>query len=73
MIKEDATGAAAFIHGYAALLGLGITLTRNQIVADIPEIKKMSFAGILNLEILFLNLLMCVSGLLTCIILNFGY
>jgi len=28
------------MHGYAALLGLGITLIKNQIVANNPKVKK---------------------------------
>jgi hypothetical protein len=34
--NDDAIGAAAFIQGYAALLGFGITLTRNQAREEIP-------------------------------------
>ena len=44
-INPDMTGAATFMHGYPALLGLGITLIRNQIVDIIPIRKKSSFAG----------------------------
>ena len=39
-MKEDITGAAALMQGYAALLGLGITLTRNHSVAVNPMIRK---------------------------------
>jgi hypothetical protein len=39
--KPDIKGAAAFIQGYVALLGLGITLIKNQIVEAIP-IKRIA-------------------------------
>jgi hypothetical protein len=34
--NPEANGYVAVIHGYAALLGLGMTLTRNQIKEDNP-------------------------------------
>ena len=36
MMKEEIMGAAACIQGYVARLGLGMTLTRNQMVDAIP-------------------------------------
>ena len=36
MINDDISGAAACIQGYLARLGFGITLIKNQMVADIP-------------------------------------
>jgi len=38
--KEEARGAAAFIQGYEARLGLGITRTRNQIREPNPVTMK---------------------------------
>jgi hypothetical protein len=35
-IKPDINGAATCIHGYATLLGFGITRIRNHIVETIP-------------------------------------
>jgi hypothetical protein len=47
MIKPDIKGAAAFMHGYVALEGLGITRIKNQIVDSIPNkikaIRKRRF------------------------------
>lgn len=37
IIKEDINGAAAFMQGYAAREGFGITLIINQIVAERPN------------------------------------
>jgi hypothetical protein len=39
--NADIIGAAAFIHGYVALCGFGITLIRNQIVDVIPKAIKV--------------------------------
>jgi hypothetical protein len=41
--NADIIGAAAFIHGYVALCGFGITLIRNQTVEDIPKAIKIIF------------------------------
>ncbi|HEX2936934.1 MAG TPA: hypothetical protein VHO72_16370, partial [Bacteroidales bacterium] len=43
-IKPDITGAAAFMHGYPALDGLGITRARNHMVEAIPVTKNIIFA-----------------------------
>jgi hypothetical protein len=48
IIKPDIIGAAARMHGYVALLGLGITLIRNQAVDIIPTRIKLILTG--NLE-----------------------
>ena len=42
MIKLEAIGAAAFMQGYVALDGLGITRTRNHMVEVTPAIIKKS-------------------------------
>ena len=39
-------GAVACMQGYAARLGLGITLNKNQVVARNPRIKKSNPGGI---------------------------
>jgi len=48
MTKLDINGAAAFIQGYAALLGFGITLIKNQIVDAIPVIRNINLNGTLR-------------------------
>jgi len=45
-MKLDIIGAAALIHGYPALVGLGITLTKNQRVEAIPRTMKVILAAI---------------------------
>jgi hypothetical protein len=50
MINPDMIGAAALIHGYAALWGLGITRTRNQIVAEIPVSMNEIFTRVYLLK-----------------------
>jgi hypothetical protein len=42
-MNPDITGAAACIHGYAALWGFGMTLIRNQAVEVIPVSIKVIF------------------------------
>lgn len=39
--NPDASGIAALIQGYAARLGLGMTLTKNQMSADKPRIGSV--------------------------------
>ena len=47
VINAPAKGAAACMHGYVALLGLGTTLMINQIVETIPKrIKNTLFPGL---------------------------
>ena len=46
-MKADINGYAVLIQGYAALLGLGITLIKNQIVDASPNAIKVILAGIL--------------------------
>lgn len=48
-MKPDINGAAAFIHGYAALLGLGMTRIRNQKVDKSPEKINVIFNAFLLL------------------------
>ena len=55
-------GADAFIHGYAARLGFGITLIKNQIVDTMPKKKNNSllrltvFSSLFYLEIISFSL-----------------
>jgi hypothetical protein len=46
MINPDMKGAAVLIQGYAARLGLGMTLTRNQMVEIMPIRKNSIINGI---------------------------
>jgi hypothetical protein len=44
--NPDIKGAAVFIQGYAARLGLGMTLTRNHMVEIMPIMKNRILKGI---------------------------
>jgi hypothetical protein len=60
MINPDIKGAAAFMHGYVALCGFGITLIRNQIVDATPIARNEILRNVLFLidVILFRTILM---------------
>jgi hypothetical protein len=61
MIKEDIRGAAAFIQGYAAREGLGITLIINQMVAERPRAIANALVCLKFLILLKIPIVVAVS------------
>ena len=73
MMNDEIIGAAACIQGYAARLGLGMTLTRNQMVDAIPlKINRnLTEENILSIfRILLEFIIMILFYLEACVSLN---